>query len=62
MRPLDAFRIVLAFASLLSLTPAWAQESRATLSGTVIDPSGASISGAKLTLVTIETSTPASTG
>src|SRR5215217_4837699 len=43
--------------SALSLTIVTAQESRATLSGTVIDPSGSSISGAKLTLVSVDTST-----
>src|SRR5512138_2311003 len=32
-----------------------AQESRATLSGTITDPSGSSIAGAKLSLVSVDT-------
>src|SRR5436190_1374126 len=35
-----------------------AQESRATLSGTITDPSGSSVAGAKLSLTNIETGTP----
>jgi hypothetical protein len=44
-------------ATLLTLTPIAAQESRATLSGTITDPSGSAIVGARLNLVNIETST-----
>ena len=37
------------------MTPVAAQETRATLSGTMMDPSGSSVSGAKLHLVNVET-------
>ena len=37
------------------LTPCFGQESRATLTGTVTDPTGSSIAGAKLTLVNVDT-------
>ena len=54
MRPVQ-FRGV-ALAALLCLIPAYAQETRATLSGTIIDPSGAAIVGVKLSLVNVDTS------
>src|SRR4030095_3826574 len=49
------FRCV-ALVGLLCLIPAYAQEIRATLSGTIIDPSGAAIVGVKVSLVNVDTS------
>src|SRR5258708_5709307 len=42
--------------ALLCLIPAYAQEIRATLSGTIIDPSGAAIVGVKVSVVNVDTS------
>ena len=44
--------------ALCLLSTSSAQESRATLSGTITDPAGASIAGAKLNLTNVETGTP----
>lgn len=46
---------------LISMAPIPAQESRATLSGTITDPTGSTIAGAKLNLVNIDTTTASTT-
>ena len=47
---------LVALATLTALTtPIFAQESRASLSGTITDPSGSAITGARLTLTNIDT-------
>lgn len=41
-----------------SLQPVAAQESRATISGTITDPSGSAIAGARITAVNVDTAAP----
>src|SRR5947209_8306393 len=62
MKGILPVRSVLAFAGLFAaaLAAANAQESRATLSGTITDPSGSTIVGAKLNLTSIDTGIVAS--
>jgi len=49
-------RAVLLFAAaLLLVVPVFAQETRATLSGTITDPSGSAVAGANLALINVET-------
>ena len=46
---------------LLSATPIWSQEARATLSGTITDPSGSALVGAQVHITNIETGITLST-
>ena len=41
--------------ALAMLSPVYAQETRATLSGTIIDPSGSAVTGAHVSLINVET-------
>src|SRR5436190_4448816 len=56
-RSLRSLLTIMALHFLVLLAPAGAQESRATLTGTVIDPSGSAIAGAKLALQNVGTAT-----
>src|SRR5437868_8826313 len=53
--------IVIAFSALLCASLVQAQESRATLSGAVTDPSGANVAGARITATEVRTGVKSST-
>jgi hypothetical protein len=60
MKRISWFVLTLLLLSYITATPLLAQEMRATLSGTVTDPSGASVPNATVTLLNIKTNVSAS--